>query len=269
MIEERRDARRRRDRSRDRIVPQRSLAGLQDGRRHRARALGPVSSARGRARRDGRRRRGRWSSSRPTTRSRPPRTSRRDATRREDLHLDARQGSRAVRARRPCRAGRPPKRRRFATRRACAKNSASSRVDSRLSRARRRFRRTAIPGFRASAPSAAARLINKHGAHREFPAGGARARRELALLFKTLATLRTDAPLFSDVRRAPMAWSDAAVRGVRRPIGRPPRRRPRGRGRRALGRFTLERRLPSANDYLITNVTVAGSLVVPPPAPCR
>ena len=45
----------------------------------------------------------------------------------------------------------------------------------------------------------AARLINRHGPLEQFPAEVLGDKRELALLFKTLATLRTDAPLFADV----------------------------------------------------------------------
>jgi 5'-3' exonuclease len=56
------------------------------------------------------------------------------------------------------------------------------------------------PGLPGIGAVTAARLINRHGPLEEFPAemlGGEE--RELALLFKTLATLRTDAPLFRDV----------------------------------------------------------------------
>ena len=53
-----------------------------------------------------------------------------------------------------------------------------------------------LPGIGA----VTAAMINRHGALEEFPAEVlAGDKRELALLFKTLATLRTDAPLFSDV----------------------------------------------------------------------
>src|SRR5205823_4318257 len=47
--------------------------------------------------------------------------------------------------------------------------------------------------------ASAARLIARYGAIEEFPATVLGERRELALLFKTLATLRTDAELFEDV----------------------------------------------------------------------
>ena len=58
------------------------------------------------------------------------------------------------------------------------------------------------PGIPGLGAKTAATLINRHGHIEEFPAGVLRETSdsnnlELALLFKTLATLRTDAPLFS------------------------------------------------------------------------
>jgi 5'-3' exonuclease len=55
------------------------------------------------------------------------------------------------------------------------------------------------PGIPGIGKTTAARLIRAHGAIEQFPPGILGDRRELALLFKHLATLRTDAPLFSDV----------------------------------------------------------------------
>jgi 5'-3' exonuclease len=55
------------------------------------------------------------------------------------------------------------------------------------------------PGIQGVGTATAARLLNRHGAIERFPAGVLGDTRELALLFKTLATLRTDAPLFRDV----------------------------------------------------------------------
>ena len=55
------------------------------------------------------------------------------------------------------------------------------------------------PGIRGIGPSTAAALLNRHGPIEFFPDGVLGAERERALLFKTLATLRTDAPLFADV----------------------------------------------------------------------
>jgi 5'-3' exonuclease len=74
------------------------------------------------------------------------------------------------------------------------------------------------PGLAGIGRVTAARLIGKYGALEEFPdtvLGGQR--RELALLFKDLATLRTDAPLFADVEelrwRGPSArFADTATR---------------------------------------------------------
>jgi 5'-3' exonuclease len=54
------------------------------------------------------------------------------------------------------------------------------------------------PGLPGIGPKTAARLIERHGRLEDFPPE-ALADRERALLFKTLATLRTDAALFSDV----------------------------------------------------------------------
>jgi len=55
------------------------------------------------------------------------------------------------------------------------------------------------PGIPGIGPTTAAALLNRHGSIESFPDGVLGAQRERALLFKTLATLRTDAPLFADV----------------------------------------------------------------------
>jgi 5'-3' exonuclease len=56
------------------------------------------------------------------------------------------------------------------------------------------------PGIAGIGPIRAARLLNEHGIIENFPpAVLGDDRRRLALLFKDLATLRTDAPLFRDV----------------------------------------------------------------------
>jgi hypothetical protein len=54
----------------------------------------------------------------------------------------------------------------------------------------------------------AARLINKHGPIEDFPPEVLGPRRELALLFKNLATLRTDAKLFGDVEE--LRWKSGS-----------------------------------------------------------
>ena len=56
------------------------------------------------------------------------------------------------------------------------------------------------PGLGGIGPTGAARLLNRHGPIEAFPPEVLRAdRRELALRFKQLATLRVDAPLFDAV----------------------------------------------------------------------
>jgi 5'-3' exonuclease len=55
------------------------------------------------------------------------------------------------------------------------------------------------PGIAGIGPKTAAGLLTRHGAIESFPPEVLGERRELALLFKDLATLRTDAPLFSDI----------------------------------------------------------------------
>jgi 5'-3' exonuclease len=55
------------------------------------------------------------------------------------------------------------------------------------------------PGIAGIGGASAARLVNRHGAVEAFPPSVLGDRQELALLFKELATLRSDAPLFRDV----------------------------------------------------------------------
>jgi len=55
------------------------------------------------------------------------------------------------------------------------------------------------PGLRGWGPKTAARLIERHGRLEDFPPDVLGDNRESALLFKTLATLRTDAPLFRNI----------------------------------------------------------------------
>jgi 5'-3' exonuclease len=55
------------------------------------------------------------------------------------------------------------------------------------------------PGLPGLGPKTAASLINRHGPLEAFPPEVLGSNREIALLFKKLATLRTDAPLFTDV----------------------------------------------------------------------
>jgi 5'-3' exonuclease len=55
------------------------------------------------------------------------------------------------------------------------------------------------PGLAGIGRTTAARLIDRYGALEDFPPTVLGERRDLALLFKNLATLRTDAQLFTDV----------------------------------------------------------------------
>lgn len=55
------------------------------------------------------------------------------------------------------------------------------------------------PGIPGIGRVGAARLLNRYGSIETFPPGSLGENRELALLFKDLATLRTDAPLFDRV----------------------------------------------------------------------
>jgi 5'-3' exonuclease len=60
------------------------------------------------------------------------------------------------------------------------------------------------PGIAGIGRVTAARLIGTYGAIEDFPPSVLGERRELALLFKTLATLRTDADLFAE--SAELRW---------------------------------------------------------------
>jgi len=55
------------------------------------------------------------------------------------------------------------------------------------------------PGIRGIGRTTAASLLNRHGPIESFAPGVLGAEHERAMLFKVLATLRTDAPLFTDV----------------------------------------------------------------------
>jgi 5'-3' exonuclease len=72
------------------------------------------------------------------------------------------------------------------------------------------------PGIPGIGPRTAAQLLNRYGQIENFPSNVLGEQRDLALLFKNLATLRTDAPLFKKVEtlrwRGPTpafaAWAD-------------------------------------------------------------
>src|SRR5687768_16055045 len=55
------------------------------------------------------------------------------------------------------------------------------------------------PGIRGIGRTTAASLLNRHGPIESFPSSVLGPEQERAILFKVLATLRTDAPLFTDI----------------------------------------------------------------------
>ena len=123
-----------------------------------------------------------------------------DRARREGLHLDARQGSGAVRPRRPRRAGRSQRRRRSAMPKACARSSASSPILIPDFLALVGDAADGYPGIPGIGAVTAARLLNRHGAIEDFSTRGAAATAATSrFCSRDLATLRTDAPLFHDV----------------------------------------------------------------------
>lgn len=78
------------------------------------------------------------------------------------------------------------------------------------------------PGLPGIGERTAAQLLNRYGAIESFPPEVLRDdKRELALLFKTLATLRTDAPLFSSVDELRWRGPTAGFRAVAERMGEP------------------------------------------------
>ncbi|HEY5940377.1 MAG TPA: 5'-3' exonuclease H3TH domain-containing protein, partial [Gemmatimonadales bacterium] len=63
------------------------------------------------------------------------------------------------------------------------------------------------PGIPGIGSISAARLLNQYGTIEKFPSTVLGAGRDLALLFKVLATLRADAPIFDDVDQ--LRWRGA------------------------------------------------------------
>jgi len=63
------------------------------------------------------------------------------------------------------------------------------------------------PGIAGLGPKTAARLLERYGPLEQFPADILKDKHSLALLFKQLATLRSDAPLFDDAEQ--LCWRGA------------------------------------------------------------
>jgi 5'-3' exonuclease len=76
------------------------------------------------------------------------------------------------------------------------------------------------PGIRGLGPKTAASLINRHGHIEQFPVETlTKENVERALLFKDLATLRTDAPLFADVDELRWHGASSSFASVAKRIG--------------------------------------------------
>jgi 5'-3' exonuclease len=75
------------------------------------------------------------------------------------------------------------------------------------------------PGVAGIGSKTAARLIAQHGHLEQFPVTVLGENRERALLFKTLATLRTDAPLFDAVEQLRWTGPTAAFAAVPEKVG--------------------------------------------------
>lgn len=77
------------------------------------------------------------------------------------------------------------------------------------------------PGISGIGAVGAARLVNRYGPIERFPPEALKGERDLALLFKDLATLRTDAALFADVEELRWRGPTPAFRGWTERIGDP------------------------------------------------
>ena len=78
-----------------------------------------------------------------------------------------------------------------------------------------------FPGIRGVGPVTAARLLDRFGPLENFPPGELGQERERALLFKDLATLRSQVPLFEDVDHLRWRGPTGAFAGWARRLGDP------------------------------------------------
>jgi 5'-3' exonuclease len=77
------------------------------------------------------------------------------------------------------------------------------------------------PGIKGIGKTGAARLLNEYGPIESFPTKVLEGKREQALLFKHLATLRTDAPLFSNVDQLQWRGPTPAFTALTAKMGEP------------------------------------------------
>lgn len=77
------------------------------------------------------------------------------------------------------------------------------------------------PGIAGIGKTGAARLLNRYGPIEKFPEDLLTGQRELALLFKRLATLRTDADLFNNIEQLSWQGPEAAFKSWTEKIGDP------------------------------------------------
>ena len=75
------------------------------------------------------------------------------------------------------------------------------------------------PGIPSYGPRTAASLINRYGPIEDFPPETLKDNRKNALLFKHLATLKTDAPLFDDVEQLRWTGANASFKAMTEKIG--------------------------------------------------
>lgn len=77
------------------------------------------------------------------------------------------------------------------------------------------------PGIPGIGKTGAARLLNRYGPIEDFPEDLLKEQRELALLFKHLATLKTDAALFTDIEQLRWQGPEVAFAGWTEKMGEP------------------------------------------------
>jgi 5'-3' exonuclease len=77
------------------------------------------------------------------------------------------------------------------------------------------------PGIKGIGKTGAAQLLNQYGPIEDFPEKVLGAKREQALLFKRLATLRTDAPLFNDIDQLRWRGPTSAFAALTAKMGEP------------------------------------------------